>query len=126
MAMWSITECLTGKGIMARSEWDVADELAAGRLVALLPAYRLPDADVMALVPQSRQSSMRTQRFVGDAAQRPGAKAAVASDPPAVAGGRVRPKQITPADPWPDRSPYPCRSRYGPRYGGAATVPDRS
>jgi len=56
--------CLTGKGIMARSEWDVADELAAGRLVALLPAYRLPDADVMALVPQSRQSSMRTQRFV--------------------------------------------------------------
>ncbi|MNF13269.1 hypothetical protein D3C80_2150430 [compost metagenome] len=49
---------------MARSEWDVADELATGRLVALLPAYRLPDADVMALVPQSRQSSMRTQRFV--------------------------------------------------------------
>ncbi|MGO4330386.1 LysR family transcriptional regulator [Cupriavidus sp. 2TAF22] len=56
--------CLTGKGIMARSEWDVADELLSGRLVALLPAYRLPDADVMALVPQSRQSSMRARLFV--------------------------------------------------------------
>ncbi|WP_420993159.1 LysR family transcriptional regulator [Cupriavidus sp. 30B13] len=56
--------CLTGKGIMARSEWDVADALASGRLVALLQAYRLPDADVMALVPQSRQSSMRTRLFV--------------------------------------------------------------
>lgn len=56
--------CLSGKGIMVRSEWDVADDLAAGRLVALLPAYRLPDADVMALVPQSRQASMRTRLFV--------------------------------------------------------------
>lgn len=56
--------CLAGKGIMARSEWDVADSLASGRLVALLPGYRLPDADVMALVPQSRVASMRTRLFV--------------------------------------------------------------
>ncbi len=56
--------CLAGKGIMTRSEWDVADDLVAGRLVALLPAYRLPDADVTALVPQSRQSSMRARLFV--------------------------------------------------------------
>ncbi|USE77956.1 LysR family transcriptional regulator [Cupriavidus gilardii] len=56
--------CLAGKGIMARSEWDVADGLASGRLVALLPGYRLPDADVMALVPQSRVASMRTRLFV--------------------------------------------------------------
>lgn len=56
--------CLAGKGIMARSEWDVADSLASGRLVALLPGYRLPDADVMALVPQSRVASTRTRLFV--------------------------------------------------------------
>lgn len=56
--------CLAGKGVMVRSEWDVAEELAAGRLVALLPGHRLPDADVMALVPQSRQSSMRTRYFL--------------------------------------------------------------
>ncbi|WP_231906523.1 LysR family transcriptional regulator [Cupriavidus gilardii] len=56
--------CLAGKGIMARSEWDVADSLASGRLVALLPGYRLPDADVVALVPQSRVASMRTRLFV--------------------------------------------------------------
>lgn len=56
--------CLAGKGIMARSEWDVADSLASGRLVALLPGYTLPDADVMALVPQSRVASMRTRLFV--------------------------------------------------------------
>lgn len=56
--------CLAGKGIMARSEWDVADSLALGRLVALLPGYRLPDADVTALVPQSRVASMRTRLFV--------------------------------------------------------------
>ena len=35
---------------MIRSEWDVASSLAAGKLVALLPDYRLPDADVVALV----------------------------------------------------------------------------
>lgn len=56
--------CLAGKGIMVRSEWDVADSLAAGRLVTVLPDYRLADADVMALVPQSRIASMRAKLFV--------------------------------------------------------------
>ena len=43
---------LLGKGIMVRSEWDVAEDLRAGRLVRVLPEWHLPDADVVALVSQ--------------------------------------------------------------------------
>lgn len=56
--------CLAGKGIMIRSEWDVASGLASGKLVQLLPQYRLPDADVVALVPQSRVASARAKLFI--------------------------------------------------------------
>ena len=56
--------CLAGKGIMVRSEWDVAASLSSGRLVALLPGHRLPDANVTALVPQSRVSAARARLFV--------------------------------------------------------------
>lgn len=41
---------LFGYGIIERSEWDVAAELVSGRLVEILPDYRMPDADVVALV----------------------------------------------------------------------------
>ncbi|MDH2238960.1 LysR family transcriptional regulator [Pigmentiphaga sp. GD03639] len=56
--------CLAGRGIMVRSEWDVASAVADGSLVALLPRHRLPDADVTALVPQSRIASARARLFV--------------------------------------------------------------
>lgn len=56
--------CLAGKGIMIRSEWDVAAGLASGKLVQLLPHYRLPDADVVALVPPSRVASARARLFI--------------------------------------------------------------
>jgi len=56
--------CLAGRGIMVRSEWDVAASVAEGSLVALLPRHRLPDADVTALVPQSRIASARARLFV--------------------------------------------------------------
>lgn len=56
--------CVAGKGVMVRSEWDVAADLAAGKLVQVLPDYRMPDADVVALVPQSRVASRRAKLFI--------------------------------------------------------------
>ncbi|ANN66699.1 LysR family transcriptional regulator [Bordetella bronchialis] len=55
---------VAGMGIMVRSEWDVAGDLRAGRLVALLPAWRLPDADVIALLPSREVRSARTSQFL--------------------------------------------------------------
>lgn len=39
---------LAGQGVAARSEWNVAADLAAGRLKRVLPALELPPADVVA------------------------------------------------------------------------------
>lgn len=56
--------CLAGKGIMLRSEWDVAASLQAGLLRPVLPGHPPPDADVVALVPQSRITSARARLFL--------------------------------------------------------------
>lgn len=55
---------LTGKGIIMRSEWDVAEHLASGRLVRLLDDWRLPDADIVALIPQRHGVSARVKLFL--------------------------------------------------------------
>lgn len=55
---------LQGKGVVMRSEWDVADSLAAGRLVRLLPDWSLPDADVVALVASRTGLSARVKLFL--------------------------------------------------------------
>ena len=55
---------LAGMGILVRSEWDVADLLKQGRLIELLPDWRLPDADVLALVASRTERSARTQHFL--------------------------------------------------------------
>jgi DNA-binding transcriptional LysR family regulator len=55
---------IAGKGVMIRSEWDVADELRAGKLVRLLPQWALPEANVVALVPQRRGMSARSRAFI--------------------------------------------------------------
>jgi DNA-binding transcriptional LysR family regulator len=56
---------LKGKGVILRSEWDVADSLASGRLVRLLPDWSLPDADVVALVASRAGLSARVRLFLG-------------------------------------------------------------
>jgi LysR family transcriptional regulator, transcriptional activator for dmlA len=43
--------CLTGRGIMLRSLWDIAPQLSSGQLVRVLPAYSMPDADIQWLSP---------------------------------------------------------------------------
>ncbi len=44
---------LNGLGIIHRSEWDVAQEIKAGLLSEILTDYRLPDADIVALLTDS-------------------------------------------------------------------------
>lgn len=53
-----------GQGIIMRSEWDVADALADGSLVRVLPAWKLPDADVVALTHQREGLPARTRNFM--------------------------------------------------------------
>ena len=60
---------LRGLGIMVRSEWEVAPLLRAGRLVPVLPQWRLDDAPVLALVPSRLGASARLQAFLAHARQ---------------------------------------------------------
>lgn len=54
---------LAGLGIIMRSEWDVQAAIDSGGLVRLLPDYRLPDADIVALV--SGRGGERSARVSG-------------------------------------------------------------
>lgn len=53
-----------GLGIIMRSEWDVADALAEGKLMPLLPDWRPPDANVVALTHQGAGLPERTRAFM--------------------------------------------------------------
>lgn len=55
---------LAGLGIIVRSEWDVAEDLAAGRLQAILPRWSPPPADVVALLHARHGRSGRTNAFL--------------------------------------------------------------
>jgi DNA-binding transcriptional LysR family regulator len=55
---------LAGRGILLRSEWSVADDLRAGRLVHVLPEYHTPPADVLLLINPPRARIKRSERFV--------------------------------------------------------------
>jgi len=58
------TLTLSGLGITVRSEWDVADEIASGRLVHLLPDWTLADADITALLGRRGERSARVGDFL--------------------------------------------------------------
>ncbi|KRA02242.1 LysR family transcriptional regulator [Achromobacter sp. Root565] len=53
-----------GHGIIARSEWDVAEHVRTGELVPLLSGWNLPDANVVALVKSRQELSARTAGFL--------------------------------------------------------------
>lgn len=55
---------LQGLGILVRSEWDVADDVRAGRLRRILPRYRLPSADVVALLSKRGGRTARANEFL--------------------------------------------------------------
>lgn len=53
-----------GRGIILRSEWDVADDIRKGTLVRLLPAWKAPDANVIALTHNRSGLPRRTRDFM--------------------------------------------------------------
>jgi DNA-binding transcriptional LysR family regulator len=55
---------LAGLGIMVRSEWDVADDVRAGRLQRVLSRFRLPSADVVALLGGRSGRTARANAFL--------------------------------------------------------------
>ena len=60
----AVSWALDGHGIMLRAEWDIERYLRSGRLVALLPQYHTPNADIYAVYPQRHQASARVRAFV--------------------------------------------------------------
>jgi len=55
---------IEGLGVVQRSEWDVVDDIRAGRLVHVLPNYKLPPAPVAALVASRSNRAVRIQTFL--------------------------------------------------------------
>ncbi len=55
---------IAGMGIVQRSEWNVAADLAAGRLTRVLPSLSLPDADIVALLNPGTLRSARVQNVL--------------------------------------------------------------
>ena len=53
-----------GRGVILRSEWDVADDVRAGRLVRLLPGWKALDANVIALTHARAGLPQRTRHFM--------------------------------------------------------------
>ncbi len=56
--------CLAGHGIMLRSLWDIAPQLASGELVRVLPTHAMPDADIHWLAPYRAQLPRRIRLLV--------------------------------------------------------------
>jgi LysR family transcriptional activator of dmlA len=55
---------LSGEGISWEAYWDVADDIAAGRLVELLPNYQCPLIELFATFPPSKPIPPRIRLFV--------------------------------------------------------------
>lgn len=55
---------LQGKGLIMRSEWNVAECLASGALVRVLPDWHVPDADIMAMVARREGMAGRVKLFL--------------------------------------------------------------
>jgi LysR family transcriptional activator of dmlA len=55
---------LDGHGLLIRSEWDLAKYLESGRLQVVLPAYKLPAADLFVFYPSRSNLSSRVRTFI--------------------------------------------------------------
>lgn len=56
--------CLAGHGLMLRSLWDIAPQIASGQLVHVLPEYTMPDADIHWLAPYRAQTPKRIRLLI--------------------------------------------------------------
>jgi len=62
---------LAGRGLIVRSEWDVSEDLRAGRLVMVLSDHELPSAPIVALMGARREArAARTRRFLDELIKR--------------------------------------------------------
>lgn len=50
---------VTGQGIVRKSEWDVAEDIRAGRLVPILQAFAMPGLALQAVFPEGRTEQRR-------------------------------------------------------------------
>jgi DNA-binding transcriptional LysR family regulator len=64
------TLALDGRGILLQANFIVSDDIRAGRLVPLLPAYRPADAPIQAVYPHSRYMPAKARTFVDLLAER--------------------------------------------------------
>lgn len=55
---------LAHQGLMIRSEWNVADDIAEGRLQQVLPDWQPPSADIVAMLGTRHGRSARTTAFL--------------------------------------------------------------
>jgi DNA-binding transcriptional LysR family regulator len=55
---------LGGAGIIWQPKFLIGDDLRAGRLVGLLPDYRMPDIDILALYPSRRHLSAKVRVMI--------------------------------------------------------------
>ena len=56
--------CLDGRGIMLRSLWDIAPQLATGELVRVLPQFAMPDADIQWVAPWRPKTPRRVRLLI--------------------------------------------------------------
>ncbi|QNK71688.1 LysR family transcriptional regulator [Variovorax sp. PAMC26660] len=61
--------CLAGHGIMLRSLWDIAPQLASSELVRVLPQYAMPDADIHWVAPWRPRTPRRVRLLVDHLAE---------------------------------------------------------
>jgi len=61
--------CLSGHGIMLRSLWDIAPQLASGELVRVLPHYAMPDADIHWIAPWRPKTPRRVRLLLDHLAE---------------------------------------------------------
>jgi LysR family transcriptional activator of dmlA len=54
---------LSGEGIVLEALWDVADDLAHGRLVQILPEYRAPDLELYAVLVPTKPTPPKIRLF---------------------------------------------------------------
>lgn len=55
---------IAGQGVIWQPAFLIGDDLKAGRLVALMPGYRMPDIDVLAVYPSRRHLSAKVRVMV--------------------------------------------------------------
>lgn len=55
---------LLGKGLAWRSQWEVHDDIEAGRLAEVLAAFRAPDNAIYAVFPQRKHMPLRVRMFI--------------------------------------------------------------